>query len=56
MEQLKFCKVPVDISISDTGGTEEVHQYKFCQNSCVSGPNSERQSSSERGRWRCGLL
>jgi hypothetical protein len=29
MEQAKFCQVPVDISVSDTGGTEKLPQYKF---------------------------
>ena len=32
MEQAKFCQLPVDISFSDTGGTEKLPQYKFYQN------------------------
>jgi hypothetical protein len=47
MELAKFCQIPVDIS--DNGGTEKLPQYKFYQNNCLWGPNSERQASPLRG-------
>lgn len=56
MEQAKSCQVPVDISVSDTGGTEKLPQYKFYKNICLSGLNSDVQASPLRGHWGCVSL